>query len=284
MRDVLSGSFAAPRWTFWPPDRIRVVNWNIDRGLRLEDIIAFLEAQRADILVLQEVDLYARRTGFRNVAEEIAKTLRMNYVFGYEFEELIQGRRGAPAYHGQATLSCWPLGNSRILRFREQSNFWKPKWFLPHTEPFQPRRGGRIALITEVEVGGRRLIIYNLHLESRADDRLRRMQLSETLEDAKKYVDSEPVVVAGDLNVDLSRSYSSAAVLENLGFHSAIALPPAHTTTARGLFRHRRSIDWVYLAGPVKSISGGVCHDVNASDHYPIWFELKLTDTDQSGR
>ncbi len=276
MRDVLSGSFAAPRWTFWPPGRIRVVNWNIDRGLRLKEIIAFLEAQRADILVLQEADLYARRTGFRNIAEEIAKRLRMNYTFGYEFEELTQGRRGTPAYHGQATLSSWPLGGSRVLRFRQQSNFWKPKWFLPRTKPFQPRSGGRIALISEVEVSGRRLIIYNLHLESRGDDGLRMRQLSETVEDAKKYLNHDPVIVAGDLNVDLSRSYSSEAVLERLGFHSAIALPAAHTTPARGFFSHQRTIDWVYLAGPVESISGGVCDVVNASDHYPIWFELKL--------
>jgi len=253
-----------------------VVNWNIDRGLQLEKIIAFLEAQRADILVLQEADLYARRTGFRNIAEEIAKRLRMNYAFGYEFEELAQGRPGAPAYHGQTTLSSWPLGNSRVLRFRQQSNFWKPKWFLPRTEPFQPRRGGRIALITEVEVSGRRLMIYNLHLESRADDRLRMMQLSETVEDARKYLDRDPVVVAGDLNADLSRSHSTAAVLEDLGFHSAITLPAPYTTPAHGFSRHRRTIDWVYLAGPVESRSSGVCKDVNASDHYPIWFELKL--------
>jgi len=279
MRDVLSGSFAAPRWTLWAPDRIRVVNWNIDRGLQLAKIIAFLEAQKADILVLQEADLYARRTGFRNIAGEIAKTLRMNYAFGYEFEELTQGRQGAPAYHGQATLSSWPLRDSRVLHFRQQSNFWKPRWFLPRTEPFQLRRGGRIALITEVDVSGRRLMIYNLHLESRADDHLRMMQLSETVGDARKYIGSDPVVLAGDLNVDLNRSYASAAVLQRSGFHSVITLPASsHTTTARGIFRHRRTIDWVYLAGPVESISGGVCEDVNASDHYPIWFELKLTD------
>jgi endonuclease/exonuclease/phosphatase family metal-dependent hydrolase len=254
------------------------VNWNIDRGLQLENIIAFLESQRADILVLQEADLYARRTGFRNIAEEIAKRLRMNYAFGYEFEELTQGRRGAPAYHGQATLSSWPLGNSRVLRFRQQSNFWKPKWFLPRTEPFQPRLGGRIALITQVELSGRRLLIYNLHLESRADDRLRTMQLFETVEDAKKYLHSDPVIIAGDLNADLSRSQSSAAVLERSGFHGAITLPaPSYTTTPRGIFHHPRAIDWVYLAGPVESLASGVCKDVNASDHYPIWFDLKLT-------
>jgi len=35
----------------------------------------------------------------------------MNYVFGREFQELTQGSRAAPAYHGQATLSRWPLSS-----------------------------------------------------------------------------------------------------------------------------------------------------------------------------
>ncbi len=276
MRDTLSGSFAFPKWNFWARDRIRAVNWNIDRGLHLNEIIAFLEAQRADILILQEVDLNARRTKFCNIAEEIAKRLRMNYVFGPEFQELTQGRRDAPAYHGQATLSCWPIHSSRVIRFDQQSNFWKPRWYLPRTEPFQQRLGGRIALVTEIEIASRRLAVYNLHLESRADNRLRRLQLSETVKDARKYLDSYSVLLAGDLNVDLSRSYSSAAVLEREGFHSAIALPAAYTTTPRGILRNRRTIDWVYLAGPVESISAGVSYEVTASDHYPIWFELRL--------
>lgn len=274
MREIVSGKFALPRWTFWVPERIRAVNWNIDRGLRLEEIIQFLEAQKADILILQEVDLNAQRTGFRNIAEEIARRLRMNYVFGFEFQELTQGRPGSPAFHGQATLSCWPVQNSRLIRFRHQSNFWKPKWYLPRTEPFQQRLGGRIALITEIEIAGRPIVTYNLHLESRGEEKLRMAQLFETVDDAKKYVDTQPVLLAGDLNLDLGRFCPSYGGLG--GLHSAVELPARNTTTPRGLFRHRRRIDWVYLGGPVESIGAGVCEDVSASDHYPIWFELKL--------
>jgi endonuclease/exonuclease/phosphatase family metal-dependent hydrolase len=87
MRDICLGNFARPRWTSWPRDTIRVVDWNIDRGLRLQEIIEFLDAQSADVLILQEVDLNARRSGYRNIAEEIARQLRMNYVFGCEFQE-----------------------------------------------------------------------------------------------------------------------------------------------------------------------------------------------------
>jgi len=276
MRDVLAGSFAPSGWRLGPPERIRVVNWNIDRGLQLEAILAFLEGQNAHVLTLQEVDLNARRTGFRNVAEEIATRLRMNYVFGYEFQELAQGRRGSSAYHGQATLSCWPLENARVIRFRRQSDFWKPKWFLPRTDPFQPRVGGRIALVTDVNIFGRPLVFFNLHLESRGERELRLAQLSEALDDARKYRREQPIVLGGDLNLDVSQCYSSSARLEEMGFHSAITLPAPHTTTPRGLFRRRRTIDWVYLAGRVQSLSADVCEDVTASDHYPISFELRF--------
>ena len=131
MNDVLTGNFAGCRWQFWPPQTIRVINWNIDRGLHLPEVTDFIASQQPDLVTLQEVDLNARRTHFRNVAEELARKLQMNYVFGREFEELTQGSRTSPAYHGQATFSRWRLRNARVIRFREQSGFWRPRWFLP---------------------------------------------------------------------------------------------------------------------------------------------------------
>src|SRR4051794_18547888 len=184
MDDVLAGNFASYRWPSWRPQEIRVINWNIDRGLHLREITDFLASQQADLLTLQEVDLNAKRTHFCNVAEELARKLQMNYVFGREFEELTQRSRTSPAYHGQATLSRWRLKNTRLIRFRCQSGFWRPRWFLPRTAPFQERLGGRITLATEVDVMGRVFNVYNAHLESRGDDNLRFSQLKEALDDA----------------------------------------------------------------------------------------------------
>ena len=139
-------------------------SWNIDRGLKLSAVIEFLAGSKADILLLQEADRNARRTHHTNVAKEIARKLEMNYVFGREFEELTQGSKISPAYHGQATLSGWPLANSRIIRFQKQSNFWHPHWFLPEITPFQERLGGRMALVSEADVAGKKIVTYNLHL------------------------------------------------------------------------------------------------------------------------
>ena len=128
-----------------------------------------------------------RRTHCRNVAEEIAQALAMNYVFGCEFEEMTERHNGMPAYHGQATLSRFPLLNSRILKFHRQSKFWLPRWFIPRMRPFQRRLGGRIALISYVDLPERKLMVYNAHLESKGNDGLRCSQLEELLDDVSQH-------------------------------------------------------------------------------------------------
>ncbi len=273
MQGIETGNFSPPRLVLIPPDSIRIVNWNINRGLRLQKVIEFLASAKADVFLLQESDLNARRTHHLNVAKEIAQKLRMNYVFGREFQELTQGSRASPAYHGQATLSRWPLSNSRILRFQKQSNFWRPRWFLPEVEPFQERIGGRLALVCETTIAGKRLVTYNLHLESKGDDALRYSQIEETMEDARRYDISTPIVLAGDLNLDVSREPASTAI-GRAEFLDAFA--NQHVPTTPGSFlEHGRTIDWVFTRGPIRVGQAQVHRSVSASDHYPQ--SVKLT-------
>src|SRR6202162_3874852 len=226
MQEILTGKFAPLPLMLWPPKSLRIVDWNIDRGQQLQGITNFLASANADILILQEVDVNARRTHRLNIAEEIARKLGMNYVFGREFEELVQGSKNSPAYHGQATLSKWPILNPRLIRFSKQSHFWQPHWFLPKIEPFQERRGGRIALVAEINVAGRKLVTYNLHLESRGTDTLRISQLEEVLSDATCCDAECPVIVAGDLNMDASKE-TVALGLANAGVSDAVASSPS---------------------------------------------------------
>ena len=268
MQEIETGNFSLPRLVLIPPDSIRVVNWNINRGLRLPKVIEFLASAKADVILLQESDLNARRTHHLNVAKEIAEKLQMNYVFGREFQELTQGSRASPAYHGQATLARWPLSNSRILRFQKQSNFWRPRWFLPEVEPFQERIGGRLALVCETAIAGKRFVTYNLHLESKGDDGLRCSQIAETLEDARRYDISTPVLLAGDLNLDVSREPASTAITQTQ-FLDAFA--NQHVPTTPGSFLEpRRTIDWIFTRGPIRASQPKVGHSVSASDHYPL--------------
>jgi endonuclease/exonuclease/phosphatase family metal-dependent hydrolase len=97
---------------------LRVVEWNIERGLEFEAVRAAFTSpeafstimeekqsaadaderarvleqvrilQAADLLILNEVDWGVNRTLFRNVAADLAQALQMNYAYGVEFVEV----------------------------------------------------------------------------------------------------------------------------------------------------------------------------------------------------
>ena len=273
MQEIVTGNFASFRCVISPPNSIRVVDWNIDRGQQLQGIIDFLAKTQAEVFILQEVDFNARRTHRLNVAEEIARKLQMNYVFGREFQELVQGTKTDPAYHGQAILAKWPISNARLIRFSRQSNFWQPHWFLPRVAPFQERLGGRMALVADVNIAAKKLSIYNLHLESRASDELRLSQVQEVLLDAAHQDSHRPLVIAGDFNLDASKG-GAASALATAGFQDAMGALRTPTTPSRHLLERGHCIDWAFIRGPIRASSGRVHNQVKASDHYPISFTL----------
>lgn len=244
------------------------MSWNIERGSKLRRVIEFLAGEKADIVLLQEADLNARRTHHINVAREIAQKLAMNYVFGREFQEPTQGTKTSPAYHGQATLSRWPLSNCRVIRFQRQSHFWRPHWFLPEIPPFQERLGGRLALVGDANIAGKTIVTYNAHLESRGDDQLRCSQLEEVLEDSKRHTSNTAVLLTGDFNMDVSQAPAAGAITR-AQFQDAFA--NHHEPTTPGSFlEHGRIIDWIFTRGRVRSIELLVHRSVSASDHYPL--------------
>jgi endonuclease/exonuclease/phosphatase family metal-dependent hydrolase len=271
--DVIeAGSFAAnaiPQ----PTEMIRVVSWNVARGSRLDEIIEFLRSTNAHLICLQETDCNARRTGCRNVAAAIAGALRMNYVFGIEFEELTQGSTKSPAYHGQATLSVFPLTGSRIVRFREQSRFWHPYWWVPKLARLQRRLGGRMALLSRVRIGERVLIVYNLHLESRSE-KVRRAQLSELLEDSRRYSGNIPVLLAGDFNFDVTE-HTATDLFANTCFQNPFS-PQRVRTTPSNHFGREGAIDWMLIKGALRSDAARVYNCIAASDHYPLSLMLQV--------
>jgi len=251
----------------WSRDFCRIVTWNIERGLQFAKILDFLRTVEADLLLLQEVDLNARRTNYRDIASELAHSLSLNYVFGMEFQELGEGTRARPAFHGMATLSPWPLSNARIIRFRDQSTFWKPRWYVPDLPAFQRRLGGRIALVADATIYGRRVVTYNLHLESRGADDLRVRQLNEVLADCRKYVEPPIFVVGGDFNLNAG-SGDAARSLRDAGFRDALSFPEQPTSTPHGT-SHGHVIDWIFVSN-MTAFQGQVHREIQASDHYPV--------------
>lgn len=275
MDQVTTGCFAPAATASVPPGLLRVVSWNVNRGYGLEEIADYLETANADLILLQETDCNARRTGNRNVAREIAEKLRMNYAFGCEFQELSQGSTGSPAYHGQATLSRWPLSNARVFRFRRQSSFWRPRWYVPMMSVFERRLGCRMALVSEIFPARRRLVTYNLHLESRGSDKLRAQQLDEVLQDTRQFEEDVPVLVAGDFNFDLRQPLVSEEIA-GMQFMNAFVHVRGSSITSRSRLGHGRSIDFMLTRGPLMARDPIIDDSVAASDHFPLAITLRL--------
>jgi endonuclease/exonuclease/phosphatase family metal-dependent hydrolase len=273
MEEIETGSYLSATDSRAPGHEIRVVSWNINRGEQLDGVLEFLGRTPADLILLQETDLNARRTQYRNVAREIAQALRMDYVFGFEFEELTQGNRDSPAYHGQATLSRLPISESRILRFRRQSGFWRPRWYIPMIPGFQRRLGARMALVSHISWLETQLIVYNVHLESRGDDALRCSQLVEIIQDAQRYDSAVPIIVAGDFNFDLSQQ-PAASLLADSPLDSPFQSGSVRPTTTRSRLGSARTIDWILTRGPLTSLGAELDDSVLASDHYPMSLTL----------
>ena len=257
-------------------DSLRILSWNIERGLQLPKILDFLRTTEADLLLLQEVDLNARRTRCRDIACEVGQALKMNYAFGVEFDELSQGTAAHPAYHGMATLTRGALSRARVIRFRDQSAFWKPRWYVPELPAFQRRLGGRIALVVESTIRDRKIVSYNVHLESRRNDALRLRQLNEVLADAWKCAERPIFVIGGDFNLRAG-SGDVAKALRDGGFQDAVRLPDHPTTTGHP----PRAIDWIFVSETLEG-EGRVHNQVRASDHHPVSTTVVLPDLARS--
>src|SRR5262249_49064936 len=115
---------------------LRVIEWNIERGLMLEPIVEVLNTHPvlrwADLLLLNELDTGMVRSGNRDVAFELARDLSARAVFGAEYLELTKGAadelnipgENTTALHGNAILTRYPISNALIVRLpRCENNF-----------------------------------------------------------------------------------------------------------------------------------------------------------------
>ena len=102
---------------------LKIIQWNIERGYKLDGILRDLKNIDADILIVQELDINCKRSGFVNVPEMIAKTLCMECVFVVEFHELddpltrvaAEHAAGSPwSYHGNAIFSRFPIADGTL--------------------------------------------------------------------------------------------------------------------------------------------------------------------------
>jgi endonuclease/exonuclease/phosphatase family metal-dependent hydrolase len=236
-----------------------VITWNIERGTAYESILAALRLIDADIVLLQEVDRGCARTGYRDVARDLARALDMNWVFAGEFQEIGEARGDRPATTGQAILSKFPIGPTSVLRFTAQDRW---RWSI---NPVQPRRGGRMAL--KAETGG--ILVYDTHIESGGNETLQRRQIAEILADYRREaMHDRPVLIGGDFNNGPILRATMFGTLSAAEFADALGESGERGPTS---FGQRHPIDWIFVKNVMPVLGTGRIVDTRAaSDHFPV--------------
>jgi endonuclease/exonuclease/phosphatase family metal-dependent hydrolase len=207
---------------------LQLVSWNIEQSRNMKDaIIAFTSESeytklmdekkaphdskeyaatlrqreklaKADIIVLQEMEIGVKRSGYIHAAEALAKALKMNFTFAPQYLEVDPVQLGTekitydsgtidneateyysvdPALYkgvfGSAVLSHYPIKSVEVFPLKYQAYDWfsnekKKTTYLEHTRRFGTKIAFQNEITREIKIGGRHFYRVDLdvpHLE-----------------------------------------------------------------------------------------------------------------------
>lgn len=246
------------------PITLRVVTFNVHYA---RDVPALAESLRAspalrdaDLFLLQEIEAHPKEGSSRT--RRLAEAMQLNYVYA----PARHTREGGT--HGLAILSRFPLSDIEVLEL--------PRFDLGA----KTRR--RIALGATVDIAGRLLRLYNIHLDTRINIADRLTQLQPVMDAAAQHEVKE-VILGGDFNTNPFRwawgrvpvfASKQAGTLDEFMKKNGYAVPVAASgsTTRRKLWRVR--LDSLYTRG-LEPQRFDVDRSVESSDHFPVWLEVR---------
>jgi endonuclease/exonuclease/phosphatase family metal-dependent hydrolase len=249
-----------------PPAALKVVCFNIQRGQRILKVLGALKTHPdlagAHVIALQEVDRWCARTGSLDLASLIAREMDMNLVYGIEFYELNQGRKGGGGDHGNAILTRLPFEQPRIIPLPMAFDWGRSRT--------QPRLGRRMAIACDLLWGAQRVTLVNAHLENQCLGKRRMAQVEAMLAAEKEGIARGPALVMGDMNTFF---FKEPKLIAGLCAEYGLAdVMPARPRTTWGPFF---KLDWLFARGLVTEASG-VSRDVRSSDHKPLWATFRM--------
>ncbi|PZO56418.1 MAG: metal-dependent hydrolase [Phormidesmis priestleyi] len=251
----------------------------------LQRVTAALQAVKPDIVAFQAIDFASKRSYHIDQAKAIAQAVNLingalaiswdkNYVpFPYwppaaQFGKIVSG---------QAILSRWPYpiqSNRRLMLEKVASNpFYYNAFYLD-----------RLAQVSEILVGGKPLMVINVHLEA-FDEPTRVKQTQFVRAIAEDYAKTYPVIVLGDFNSSLNRPEESAFSINVMkdSEQFASAVPEADWGKAMATFPSNQpeyTLDYIwYTPSTIEVVSTEVISAAGeASDHLPLMMEFRLKD------
>ncbi len=251
---LLLGSCAVNR-NHEPASTFRAMTYNIhhgeglDRKVDLVRIAELIKREGADIVALQEVDKGVERTGRRDLPQELAALTGMTCVFSNNLS--YQGGE-----YGNALLTRFPILSSTNTHFK-----------MLHA----PEPRGLQELVLDVH--GRKLAVFNTHLDAGHDDN-ERWSLVGQLGTITKSVTGMPVLLCGDFNATPeNRVYTQV----NQWFDDSWIKAGHGNGWTIPAEAPRRRIDylWISKSDSLVPLKAWV-PESNASDHLPVVTEFQL--------
>jgi len=226
---------------------LKVVSWNIKFSEKipeaLDDFSVFVELQNADIILLQEMD--------EEGVDTLARSLGYNYVY---FPASIHTRH--ERNFGNAILAQWTITNAEKL-------------VLTHENP--KNKQTRIATKASVWVDGREVPTYSVHTETFWLPPNQRLDQVQTIIDDID-PDADYAIVGGDFNTLTPMSVDAiVGRFDQAGF--VWTTEAANDTITFDLIP--LVTDFIFAKNLTVIESGSVA-DIEASDHQPVWTNLRF--------
>lgn len=245
--------------TFAASKPLLVVSFNMAGESRFDKIVRDFDSapdiRGADLFLLQEVA--GARDNTRSIAKDLAGRLHMQYLFRPA------DPIGGELMKGLAILSRYPIRDFKLLR-------------LQHNDLYIRSRD-RIALAVTVDAPGGAVRVFDLHLDTRINEKRRVEQLQPVLEaaDAARM----PCLIGGDFNTNsmywightvplLFAQDQGQAVRAQMKAHGFST--PFGDQVTFPLFRQK--LDWMFVRR-LRPVSNGV-QQMKFSDHHAIWSRL----------
>lgn len=227
---------------------LTAVSYNINFGEFIDEALVDLShIPQPDVVLLQEMD----ETGTDRMAHEMA----MNYVYYpasiHKYENNF----------GNAILSRWPIVRTQKL-------------ILPRRHPANHQM--RLAAKAKLDVGGTAVCVYCVHTEVYLTSRQYRREQIEAITNDINNAGSH-VIVGGDFNT--VRRTSIRRLSEQFAQMGFIRASKGVGPTVKKLRISPSAADHIFTRG-MSVVQAGREKEINGSDHYPIWVQLRLDDSE----
>jgi len=245
---------------------IRVVTYNAHFGADTAGISRAFKNNAnlcsADVIFFQEIEHHPKEGISR--AEKIAKELGLHFYYAPARTVKKNGT------HGIATLSRYPLTENKVIE-------------LPYFKLIlNPRQ--RICLVSKMSVAGNDITLCNIHLDARLNASQRIKQLDFAVNILAQNI-SEKIILGGDFNthplflagnmIPLFFQNQYRKLHNFLGLQGFVHFSRSYSQTMKRWF-FGMYLDHIYT-NTLPIINSGVEKEIYASDHFPVWADISLS-------